>query len=174
MKRFYLVFSLCVLLVASCSSQMHYTYRANPEIGGNNPVIVYVTPPIKKKKNYDLQLHDFDVPYVIIRKDPKVMEICYPTTMAGTISHGVLGEWRQENDTLLFIPRTHYRITDAGEYISKGIELNEDDHSFMEVPQYFLAKRGSLVDITDYSYLSKEVFGEDYKEKGNNVFVLIK
>lgn len=174
MNRFFLVFSLFMFLAASCSSRMHFLYRVNPEKSGHNPVMVYITPPINKQNNYDLQLHDFDAPYIIIRKDPKVMEISYPSTIAATICHGVIGEWSKEKDTLLFKPRIHYYMTDTGEFVSKEIHLDEDNYSFMEVPQSYLIKQNSLVDITDYSYLGKVFFGEDYREMGCNVFVLVK
>lgn len=170
MKRALLLLGIIALLIA-CSSLRQYSRNgSNYAIG---PTTVYVTPPLQSSR-IEVMQHDLYKPYIVIHKDPKIMEIIWPSCpQTGEQPEGRAGEWRRVADSLFFTPRIWFRMQSEGVFESRELHPDSVDYSLLDVPQVYLVKKDSIVDITDYSYYLKEFFGEEYECKGSRVFILL-
>ncbi len=69
-----------------------------------------------------------------------------------SVGYSVFGEWKISNDTLYLTPK--YETVDYGE--KAGNIQSIYDKGYLDVgtiPQQFLIKEDSIIDITDYDYL---------------------
>ncbi|WP_291529883.1 hypothetical protein [Bacteroides sp. UBA939] len=90
--------------------------------------------------------------YIFLRTQPKVYEIYAPGIRLSTI-----GQWNISNDTLFFLAKY--------EYSGKNNELYmyiPEEPTISSIPQQYLIRNDSLIDITDYSTIL--LYKSSYKE----------
>ncbi len=88
--------------------------------------------------------------YIFLRTQPQTFEIYSPA-----IYGSLFGQWDISNDTLFLFPEYEYFYRDSESRISK---ITPQDTSMPTIPQRYLIKDDSLIDITDYSAILPEPF----------------
>lgn len=88
--------------------------------------------------------------YVFLKTQPQTFEIYSPT-----IYGSFFGQWEISNDTLFLFPEYECFYRDSESRISK---ITPQDTSMPTIPQRYLIKDDSLIDITDYSAILPEPF----------------
>ena len=72
-----------------------------------------------------------------------------------TIYGSFFGQWDISNDTLFLFPEYEYFYRDSESRISK---ITPQDTSMLAIPQQYLVKDDSLIDVTNYSAILPEPF----------------
>lgn len=88
--------------------------------------------------------------YIFLKTQPQTFEIYSPT-----IYGSFFGQWEISNDTLFLFPEYECFYRDSESRISK---ITPQDTSMPTIPQRYLIKDDSLIDITDYSAILPEPF----------------
>ncbi len=88
--------------------------------------------------------------YILLRTQPKIFEVYAPGIYESTF-----GEWNINNDTLFLFPKYEYFARKLG---LKLHEITQEDTTVATIPQQYLMKNDSLIDITDYSIVLPELF----------------
>ncbi len=90
--------------------------------------------------------------YIFLKTQPQVYEIYAPGIYLSTI-----GQWNISNDTLFFLAKY--------EYSKENNELDmyiPEDLTISSIPQQYLIRNDSLINITDYSTIL--LYKSSYKE----------
>ncbi|HPK29790.1 MAG TPA: hypothetical protein PK979_01960 [Bacteroidales bacterium] len=88
--------------------------------------------------------------YILLRTQPPTFEIYSPA-----IYGSLFGQWDMSNDTLFLFPEYEYFYRDSESRMS---EISPQDTSMLTIPQQYLIKDDSLIDITNYSAILPEPF----------------
>lgn len=82
--------------------------------------------------------------YIILRTQPKNFEIYAPG-----IYESVFGSWRIKNDTLYLIPQNKILCKDS-DFLIRNVE---NDSTILTIPQQYVIKKDSLIDVTNYNFI---------------------
>ena len=88
--------------------------------------------------------------YIFLKTQPQTFEIYSPA-----IYGSFFGQWDIRNDTLFLFPEYEYFYRDSESRISK---IPPQDTCMLTIPQQYLIKDDSLIDITNYSAILPEPF----------------
>ena len=86
--------------------------------------------------------------YIILKSKTKTFEKFSPG-----LDYGVIGVWEASNDTIFLLPKYQYS---QRENVCNFSELTNDDLSLATIPQKYMIKDNTLIDITDYTSVMKD------------------
>lgn len=95
--------------------------------------------------------HNILPAYIILREQPELYEIYSPQ-----IFESIFGQWKISNDTLYLFPI--YEAFERDGVLKFSTKL---DTSILTIPQKYLMRCDSIIDITDYSGLFPEAISID-------------
>jgi hypothetical protein len=82
--------------------------------------------------------------YIILKTNPQIYEL---NTILNRES--IIGEWKRNKDTLFLIPKYTCYLRNKK---MRMVEITEeDDKNISNIPQQYLMRNDSLIEITDYS-----------------------
>lgn len=82
--------------------------------------------------------------YIILKTNPQIYELNTILNCESTI-----GEWKKNKDTLFLIPKYTCYLRNKK---MRMVEITEeDDKNISNIPQQYLMRNDSLIDITDYN-----------------------